>query len=53
MCLGATRVFTMGQVMLVTTGIGHDRAALCLNGILQFYTGKVKEIIFLGTGVCE
>jgi len=38
------------DVMLVTTGIGHDRAALCLRSLLQRYHGITKEIMFLGTG---
>jgi hypothetical protein len=38
------------QVMLVTTGIGHDRAALCLRSLLQMYHPVTKEIMFLGTG---
>lgn len=37
-------------VMLVTTGIGHDRAALCLRSLLQQYRHVTKEIMFLGTG---
>jgi hypothetical protein len=37
-------------VMLVTTGIGHDRAALCLRSILTYYHKSIKEIMFLGTG---
>ena len=38
------------DVMLVTTGIGHDRAALCLRSLLQRYHDITKEIMFLGTG---
>jgi hypothetical protein len=38
------------QIMLVTTGIGHDRAALCLRSLLQQYHRITREIMFLGTG---
>ena len=37
-------------VLLVTTGIGHDRAALCLADVLRFLGPKhVRDAVFLGT----
>jgi len=38
------------SIILATTGIGHDRAALCLRGLLSAYHEIIKEIMFLGTG---
>uniref|UniRef100_A0A7S2W9M4 Nucleoside phosphorylase domain-containing protein n=1 Tax=Rhizochromulina marina TaxID=1034831 RepID=A0A7S2W9M4_9STRA len=37
-------------VLLVTTGIGHDRAGLCLRGLLSVYHKSTREILFIGTG---
>mmetsp|Transcript_31346 Transcript_31346/g.70425 ORF Transcript_31346/g.70425 Transcript_31346/m.70425 type:complete len:244 (-) Transcript_31346:15-746(-) len=37
------------QVLLVTTGIGHDRAAVCLAGLLNKWYPLAREVIFLGT----
>ncbi len=37
-------------VLLAATGIGHDRAALCLHGLLVANHERAKEILFLGTG---
>ena len=37
-------------VLLAATGIGHDRAALCLQGLLKVNAQRTKEILFLGTG---
>ena len=51
MCAESLRGLLFGHpVLLVTTGIGHDRAALCLSGILDYYGPYVKEIMFIGTG---
>eukprot|EP00613_Pedinella_sp_CCMP2098_P060804 CAMPEP_0171984592 /NCGR_PEP_ID=MMETSP0993-20121228/273905_1 /TAXON_ID=483369 /ORGANISM="non described non described, Strain CCMP2098" /LENGTH=906 /DNA_ID=CAMNT_0012637415 /DNA_START=115 /DNA_END=2833 /DNA_ORIENTATION=- len=37
------------RVLLVTTGIGHDRAAVCFSGLLNSWYSLTKEVIFLGT----
>lgn len=37
-------------IMLITTGIGNDRAGLCLRSLLSVYHATTKEILFLGTG---
>ena len=51
LCAESLRGLLFGHpVLLVTTGIGHDRAALCLSGILDYYGPYVKEIMFIGTG---
>mmetsp|Transcript_59942 Transcript_59942/g.135588 ORF Transcript_59942/g.135588 Transcript_59942/m.135588 type:complete len:458 (-) Transcript_59942:199-1572(-) len=50
-CQEALHGYLFGQnTMIITTGIGHDRAALCLRSILAHYHKSTKEILFLGTG---
>lgn len=50
LCVAAHRVTLFGfEVLLVTTGIGQSRAALCLDSVLMAYGDQIKEIIFLGT----
>ena len=36
-------------VLLVTTGIGHDHASVCMSDLLRVFNGQLKEIFFLGT----
>ena len=37
------------EVLIVTTGIGATRAALCLDSLLRRYGSQTKEVLFLGT----
>ena len=35
-------------VLLVTTGIGHDHASICMSDLLRVFEGRFKDIFFLG-----
>mmetsp|Transcript_219 Transcript_219/g.271 ORF Transcript_219/g.271 Transcript_219/m.271 type:complete len:553 (+) Transcript_219:76-1734(+) len=37
------------RVLLVSTGIGHDRAAVCVTSLLAQWGAMTNEVIFLGT----
>ena len=50
LCVSARRLVIRGsKVLLVTTGIGATRAALCVDSLLEAYGPGVKEVVFLGT----
>lgn len=50
LCAAAHRVKLFGaDALLITTGIGTSRAALCLDTVLRAYGSRAKEIIYLGT----
>ena len=34
--------------MLVTTGIGHDHASVCMSDLLRVFDHRMKDIFFLG-----
>ena len=36
-------------VLLVTTGIGHDHASVCMSDLLRVFEVQLKDIFFLGT----
>eukprot|EP00966_Prymnesium_polylepis_P284520 6573359-Prymnesium_polylepis.1 len=36
------------RVLLVTTGIGHDHASICMSDLLRTFDGRLKDIFFLG-----
>lgn len=36
-------------VLLVTTGIGHDHASVCMSDLLRVFGPRLKDIFFLGT----
>ena len=36
-------------VLLVTTGIGHDHASVCMSDLLRAFDHSLKDIFFLGT----
>eukprot|EP01004_Peranema_trichophorum_P005023 NODE_3902_length_1265_cov_45.528897_g3423_i0.p1 GENE.NODE_3902_length_1265_cov_45.528897_g3423_i0~~NODE_3902_length_1265_cov_45.528897_g3423_i0.p1 ORF type:complete len:368 (+),score=60.11 NODE_3902_length_1265_cov_45.528897_g3423_i0:58-1161(+) len=49
-CVDATSGILYGQpVLVVTTGIGHDNAAMCTENILTQYPQLVNEAFYLGT----
>ena len=49
-CPTAHRGDVAGQpVLIVTTGIGATRAALCLDSLLRVYGPEAREVLFLGT----
>lgn len=51
LCENIFHGFLYGQrVILASTGIGHDRAAVCLTSLLGSWGSLTNEVIFLGTG---